>query len=149
MTSSKLERLVSLIFKANREFHERDAHGGGVDPFTYIRLEAMRFISTEGSPTMKEVAAHLKVTAPSATSLVSGLVTSGYVVRKESDKDRRVVRLAMTAKGRKALESGMSKVASHMKRQLSCLEPEDIDTLIGIFERLLGSLGNERSKDCD
>jgi MarR family transcriptional regulator, multiple antibiotic resistance protein MarR len=135
-----LEALIPLIFKTERLLRDR-AHGDRIDPFTVIRLETLRHIAEAGNPTMKEIAGNLKVTAPSATSVVSGLVKAGLVVRKESAGDRRVVRLALTAKGRRALDDGFRYMSERMKEVLAPLTDDEVKSLAAIFRRLAEANG--------
>ena len=51
---------------------------------------------------MSSIAAKLKVTVGSLTTSMNGLVNKGYTERKRGEKDRRVVNIYLTEKGRKA-----------------------------------------------
>ena len=51
---------------------------------------------------MSSIAAKLKVTVGSLTTSMNGLVNKGYTERKRGEKDRRVVNIYLTVKGRKA-----------------------------------------------
>ena len=51
---------------------------------------------------MSSIAAKLKVTVGSLTTSMNGLVNKGYTERKRGEKDRRVVNIHLTEKGRKA-----------------------------------------------
>ena len=51
---------------------------------------------------MSSIAAKLKVTVDSLTTSMNGLVNKGYTERKRGEKDRRVVNIYLTEKGRKA-----------------------------------------------
>ena len=53
-----------------------------------------------GQSKMKDVSAKLGITFGSLTSMMDKLVEKGYVERKRSDKDRRVVFARLTLRGR-------------------------------------------------
>lgn len=52
--------------------------------------------------TMSEVAADLGITVGTLTTAINNLVKKGYVERKKDDKDRRVVKITLTKKGKLA-----------------------------------------------
>ncbi len=66
--------------------------------FTISQLDIMRFIVDKKNPTMKDIASHLSITAPSATSMVENLYDKKLVNRKSDPKDRRGVRISPTQK---------------------------------------------------
>lgn len=82
--------------------------------------ETLRFINEEDEPSMHSLAEYLRIAAPSATSLIQSLVKDALVKRVEDKGDRRVVRLALTGKGKSALESAMM---HRMKAMRSLIEP--------------------------
>lgn len=51
---------------------------------------------------MSDIAAALHITVGSLTTSMNGLVKKGYTERERSGKDRRVVYIRLTAKGKKA-----------------------------------------------
>ena len=53
---------------------------------------------------MSDIAAALHITVGSLTTSMNGLVKKGYTERERSGKDRRVVYIHLTAKGKKAYE---------------------------------------------
>jgi DNA-binding MarR family transcriptional regulator len=52
---------------------------------------------------MRDLAAYLRISAPSATGIVEELAAERYIVRKPDAKDRRIVRLSLSGKGRELL----------------------------------------------
>ncbi len=85
------------------------AKGKKFDPSTWLQIETMKFISDHDKPKMKDLADHLSITAPSATSLVNGLVKSGFVSCATDWRDRRTSRLVLTRKGKAELTSTITR----------------------------------------
>ena len=56
-----------------------------------------------GSCNLKELAEHAAVSAPTMSNIVSRMVDNGWVERKRSLKDRRVVEIYLTPAGNKIL----------------------------------------------
>ena len=74
---------------------------GGINLPQY---NAMSLLMTQGGMKMGDLAKQLGVTVGAATNLADKLVECGTVSRTRDVRDRRVVRLALTAKGRRQVE---------------------------------------------
>ena len=75
--------------------------------------------------------------AGSLTRLVDQMVERGLVLRTRSESDRRVVRLALTARGSSLVETLAPKVMHFWNRLLSGFSHEEVDTLIDLLTRLV------------
>jgi len=62
--------------------------------FTISQLDILKFIVDKKSPTMKDIASHLNITAPSATSMIENLYDKKMVNRENDPNDRRGVRIS-------------------------------------------------------
>ncbi len=71
---------------------------GGVNLPQYNTLSILQ---VHGNVKMGELAHLLGVTMGAATNLADKLVNTGYISRQRDDHDRRVVRVTLTAKGRR------------------------------------------------
>jgi len=138
--SQKIEYLMSLFFNTGRLIKEKsgqiDTPGCPVmagSHYSMLRVEVIRLIELE-EPTMKRIAEYLNIKAPSATSLVNGLVHTGYIKRISSPDDRRMVKMKITDKGREYLKDGMKHMTEKIKEVLSKLKQEKIDNFIKIME---------------
>ena len=135
--SSHIDYLVSLIFTATRLIRERAEQKERIDPFSFLRLGTLHYVEKNANPTMRDIAKHLCVSPPSATSLINGMVKSQFLSRLDSKDDRRIVRLALTAKGKKALKAGFLRVNRRMESVLKNLNAEDQKHLTKILEKLV------------
>src|SRR3954469_11023896 len=68
------------------------------------QFRALVLLDRYPTASLSLVAEHLGSSQPSASRLITGLVTRGFVVRKESEEDRRQVELLLTARGKAVLE---------------------------------------------
>jgi DNA-binding MarR family transcriptional regulator len=135
MTTGNINQLISLLFSTGRIIHETEDAPKGCDPLSVLRLETLRYISTR-SPSMNEISTYLRTTPPSATSLVDGLVRAGQLKRISDRKDRRRVKLAVTAKGRRVLERSMKILVTNMSKTFGLLSEREIKTLILILDKI-------------
>jgi DNA-binding MarR family transcriptional regulator len=106
-TSHDVAKAVSLFFAVRGVIRTKLAKGRRLDPTTWLRIETMKFIADHDKPKMKDIAEYLSITAPSATSLVGGLVKSGFVAHAADSRDKRTSRLTLTLKGSAELKRAL------------------------------------------
>jgi DNA-binding MarR family transcriptional regulator len=128
-----------------RRIHtEFDAHM--VSGITGSQFFVLQKINAKGRLTVSEVADKLSVSLSAITALVDRLVQAGLVVRSRDDKDRRLVWLEATDKGKEILTrciEGRRQVAAKYFGQLS---DEDLRKLLEIYEKVLATLKPEDKK---
>ena len=134
--SPKIERLISLIFTTGRLVRERSRDKSELDLFSILRLETLHYVERGGTPSMREMAEHLCVTPPSATSLINELVKSRQLARIRDKRDRRIVRLALTPKGKRVMKTGFKRLTARMRKIFANLDDKEINSLIKILEKL-------------
>ena len=81
------------------------------------------------------------MTKPQLTHVVNPLVVSGIVERRPDEKDRRVINLALTDKGRILLEEAKLKVKENTKNRLATLTYEELDQMSTALETLRNIVG--------
>lgn len=133
-----LDELITLILVTGKLLHgdikpSRKVAPGGC---SFLQLKTLHFIQMQNNPLMKDIADFFGVTPPSATSLVEGLVKSGFLIRSAGTGDRRKVHLSITSKGIHALEAGFNAVTDRIKSVLSKLNLKDQKDLIRILKKL-------------
>lgn len=136
MPKGTTSELISQIFSVSRLIRESAKDREKIDPFSYLRLEALRYVSERKNPSMKDISDYLCITPPSATSLVNGLVKAKHLERLYDKDDRRIVRLAITQSGKKKLEAGFRDITKRMEKILSNLEEKERRDLIRILQKL-------------
>ncbi len=135
-------RLEGILMEIGRRMHaELDAHM--VSGITGSQFFVLKTISAKGRLTVSEVAEALGVSLSAITALVDRLAPAGLVVRSRDEKDRRLVWLQVTDKGREVLAScvqGRRRVAIKYFGQL----PEkDLENLLEVYEKILAMLKAE------
>jgi DNA-binding MarR family transcriptional regulator len=75
--------------------------------------------------------------AGSLTRLIDQMVERGLVTRGRDEADRRVVRLALTPRGRKLVEALAPKVMDFWNSLLAGFSHAEVDTLIALLTRLV------------
>ncbi len=81
----------------------------------------------------------------SLTRLIDQMVERGYVTRARSEKDRRSVKLALTAKGRSVVEALAPDVMNFWNTLLVGFSHGEVDTLIALLTKLvIATEGSQR-----
>ncbi|GAB4549601.1 MAG: hypothetical protein Tsb0013_10970 [Phycisphaerales bacterium] len=101
------------------------------------QYNAMRILRGHGTPIPSGLVARQMVTRePDITRLLERLVKQGYVRRKRSEDDRRVMLAALTQSGLDVLNELDGPVLALHRRQLKHMPPEALRELIVLLERI-------------
>jgi len=119
MAQSREQLMAEIDDLAREAFgpHLRRRHKPADLDLTLGQLECLRLIATLGSPSMSELSAELHLRPSTMTGLIDGLVQRGKVERVEDPHDRRVVRVQLTAVGRRERKAHHE----HRRRRLMAL----------------------------
>src|SRR6186997_2824996 len=93
-----LDGLPTVMWFIRRQMRKHRSHGLSVPQF-----RALCHIDRFPTASLSIVAEHLGSSTPSASRLISGLVSRGFVKRNECADDRRQIALMLTPRGRTAL----------------------------------------------
>ncbi len=137
-TSDTAGRIIHLwmdITRLMRKTMTLKPKSGVMNP---LQMHGLMLIGEHAHITMKEVAQHMHVSSPSATAFIDRLVKLKWVVRETDVTNRKLVRLKLSAEGRKQLTQCMKDHSLVMHRLFSLLSHDDQ----GEFERILSNLKN-------
>lgn len=98
-----------------------------------------------GEPTVGELAEALGVTQQAVSKVTRELEALGYVARHHDPADRRITRLALTAKGSEAVETGR-RLRSGLERALAArVGEDDLAAAHRVLTALLQVVGGEEA----
>jgi DNA-binding MarR family transcriptional regulator len=103
----------------------------------FSQCQALWFVGEHKSPSMQDVAKHFKIRAPSATFLIEELVKVGMLERKANAKDRRMVELRLTPKGKKTCKVLAEKRGKILTTIFGSLGESDRKQLNSILEKII------------
>lgn len=124
---------LETIRRVKEHLNSKNRLGGEC---TLMQLGLLWHITQAGNPTMKDVAAFLRVSPPSATGVIDAMVKAKLLERAADKGDRRSVRLRVTPHGSRVLARGWKMMLSRMRKLLSTLSKEDQSRLALILARL-------------
>jgi DNA-binding MarR family transcriptional regulator len=85
---------------------------------------------------VKKISEHLGITKSAITQLMDPLVDKDLVLRQNDPKDRRVVQLSITAKGKKVLKEVNKLKFAGMRSALGSLSDPELEQLAGIYRKM-------------
>src|SRR3954452_23366193 len=94
------------------------------------QFRALCLLARFPTATLSHVAEHLGSSQPSASRLISGLVTRGLVARKESPDDRRQISLVLTARGKAVQAASHRDTQERLAEEIAHLPDEQKQTVI-------------------
>lgn len=141
-------------------YADKDAHHSQPQNLTQLMNECERFLShriggTRGRDTVlkllasqpemsqKELQTQLGIQAGSVSELLSKLEHREFLTRRKDDKDKRVIQITLTEKGRQ--EAALLE-CDRKEDPFSVLEPEEQEALQQLLEKLLGAWAERYGK---
>ena len=110
-----------------------------------MQMHGMVIIAEHPAITMKEFAALLHISSPSATSFIDRLVKLKWVERSPDADNRKLVHLSILPDGKDALEKAMKEHSVVMHRLFSLLNSSDQEQLEHVLLHLKEALARDVS----
>lgn len=118
--------------------HENNYLTKGV--ITLPQVWVLRYLSRQRECPMRELAGFMKMGLSSVTGMVDRLVKQGLANRRRTERDRRLVFVDITAKGRKALKDILDQRRKTALSLFESLTSEERLTYLCILEKLVKKL---------
>ena len=94
--ADKINELMPLIMKEFGRRQTNELYKGKISLPQFLLLD---FLSSQDGAKMTDLAKFMEVSTPAVTGIVDRLVRDRYVVRAYDARDRRIVKIKITAKG--------------------------------------------------
>lgn len=115
-------------------------------PIPLSQIYLLRLLDRRGALSMSELSNSLGVSMSACTALVDRAVAEGWVERQRNPNDRRVVLVGVSLIGEQTLGQIRQMRAQILARYLTRLEPEEIETLVNLFNRVAESVVLEQTE---
>ncbi|MFQ5538534.1 MAG: MarR family winged helix-turn-helix transcriptional regulator [Gemmatimonadota bacterium] len=106
---------------------------------------ALKAIVDQGAMTVNDLARHLFMDKSTASRVADALLRMGHITRTTDPRDRRAVRLAPTASGRKVCRRIVEELDAECADLLEAYSPEVADALIHLLGRLTRNVSGRAS----
>lgn len=140
------KKLINLFMRLEGLLHRHMAVAGRRKNFINPHRGQGRILSIlklKPEITQKELTYLLDMSKQALGELLSKLEKAGYITRKPSEEDRRVMIITLTEKG-KAASGEMENDNEEVEDIFQCLTDEEKDKLSEYLERLVSELQNDR-----
>ena len=98
------------------------------------------FVGDNKSAKMSEISDLLNAPLSTITSIADKLVANKFLVRYNSDEDRRVVKVALGEKGMESYKAFLTRKKAMTKKVLSNFSEKEQDTLINHINKLAAAM---------
>ncbi len=136
--------MLNEIVEALPEIMRRLVHKRSITPkemeLTMAQMRALRTITDNPDCTMGELAKKLGIGMSTATGLVDRLVQRGVVNREASYDDRRVIRVRLSATGRRTHNAIVRGVRRRMEAATGSLSTAELTRIAASLKLFRGAL---------
>ena len=138
------QRMIALLPQMMRGFVRRESNYLSRGKITLPQLGVLEYLSGRTESPMNGLARHLGVTRPAVTGLADRLIAQGLVSRQGDAKDRRVIRVKLTSKGRRVLENIWSQKRRMIQQVFGRVSPANRAQYLATLERVVEILSEEK-----
>ena len=139
-TAARAARIIRLMPKIMGSIMLSRTHMAGrrFPDLTFPQYHALGVISGQGTCSVNELAAHLRLAQSTTSQLVDRLVRAGFVHRENSVEDRRRMVVRLTPDGKTMMEKRTRAISDAYQRILGCLSRRDEAAFEHAFEVFAG-----------
>ncbi len=150
--SERIDRMLDDIYLVIPLFHRTVLKLDGLTHSSAnSEFKVLMILMRHDTVPTSRIGAWLGVSKPNMTAVIDNLITDGFVERKPNLKDRRVIDISITEKGKKYMFECWNEVRESVKKKLSSLSEQEIDSLYTSLENIrvilmkLNEIGKENS----
>lgn len=136
-------RMIDLLPQLTRGFARREHNYLSRGEITLPQLWALEFLSREHECPMHGLATFLGISRPAATGLIDRLIGQGLARRRGDPRDRRIVRVTLSPKGRRILTSIWEQKRRMIVDVFGQISPSERAQYLATLERVVTILGEE------
>ena len=130
----ELRLALQEMLGAHRRLRSRDSRIAGAIGFAHYRL--LSVLRREGATTASNLAQAADLAPATVTEMVDALLGAGLVERVRDTEDRRIVRVSLTPRGRRAYDAKRARFVKAWGNELSDLDPDALRGATVVLERL-------------
>ena len=137
-TYETLNGVLVGLFRDVMDLEQKAIITSDFQDITNNDMHVIEAIGIDTSKNMSAIARELSVTVGTLTIAVNNLVKKGYVVRRRGQKDRRIVYISLSEKGRRAYEHHAELHRKMIEGIRSSLSSEEMEVLVKTLKHLDG-----------
>jgi DNA-binding MarR family transcriptional regulator len=133
----KIENFLKDLQSLKHAMAFRMAGPAKIPRITPSQWGVLMIIKESVESTVKDVAKSLGITSSAATQLVDGLVKSGYLIRKTSTLDRRIVKLTLSKKTKTQVDKMKKQGIQKFLKIFEVLSDEEFDQYLALSKKIV------------
>jgi DNA-binding MarR family transcriptional regulator len=123
--ASELLEVVPMVMHSIRKVMSQHR----IKSLSEAQFRAMRFLHRHPDTSLVDVVEHMRLTPPSVSKLIDGLVARDLVVRLNSNQDRRRIALHLSAQGEESFDSAKRATLETLITKIQHFTPIERDLL--------------------
>ena len=131
---SEIMQSLRRIFKAIQDYSQEVSQKFGI---TGPQLWALKTISTSGRLPLGQLSKMMYLHPSTITGVVDRLEKKGHVVRDRVHKDRRIVMVKLTTKGKNTVSKAPNPIQGKMVYGLNRLKQKNLNSIYDAVEKLV------------
>lgn len=135
-----MDRIINIISKISHtlgEIEELAKEQFGLQELTLTQMHYLEVMNTLENPNITELATALQLTKPTVTVALEKLIAKEYLVKVQSDEDRRTSHLHLTEKGRSINKMHEYAHRSFAELMSENLDPDELQQLLLLMEKMV------------
>lgn len=129
--------LIEFINTLDLSLKKVQTDASGFSRLTISQLQYIDAIDALGKPAISEIANRLNITKASVTAGVNKLVEMGYIVKTQSDEDKRVFHVSLTEAGRELVSAKYQALKAYGEFIGAALSEEEARQFEAILTKLV------------
>ncbi len=109
----------------------------GISEINLTQFQYIGVIHQNSDLTFSELAKNLNLSKPAVTSIVHKLIEQGYVIKQQSDRDRRVFHIRLTKEGEMVAAAYEESRREYVEGIHRLLTSSEFDQLLVLMEKAL------------
>ena len=134
----KMERIIDNIFLTMPLFSRtlfRNREGYHRNPLS-SEFRVLGILMRNEDMPISRIGSWMRVSKPNMTTVIDKLISEEKVKRKQDPTDRRIVKISLTKTGREYMRKCRNEMHEAVKKELSSLSSEEIDSLLNSLETI-------------
>lgn len=133
------EALIQNVVEAVARCQRPSMRAGWTElGLSHTQMSMLYLLSYHKSANVKQIADFMGVTKSAVTQVMDPLVEKGLVNRRSDSRDRRVVHLALSAKGSRLVRKLARYKFAGLRSALETLDNKDLKQIHSLFNKLNG-----------
>lgn len=148
MTNRKqlIEDILNSFHAMRHKMKPKEFNSTHQNNITHSQWFVLGIIGNCKNASVKDISGMLGMSSSGATQLVDGLVQNGYVVRKDDPKDRRLVQLELSSKGKKQMAILRGKRIKEIEKLFDALTDSELETYLRLHKKITSKFLDKSEK---